>query len=147
MSPRHIGALTAMLGLLCVPAHADDANGSAGGAATGLRPTAAPSWQTAQFSATLEGAAAPDPLSDISRDTLAPNDGWAADGGGTTGGSTAGCAHVVSGGRGLHHADNSGSQCALTADVGWTPTLHAKIDSAETADRAVARGAGAGRLT
>ncbi|RSN95642.1 hypothetical protein DMH26_21270 [Streptomyces sp. WAC 05379] len=102
-----------MSGLPCVPAHAD---GSAGGAATGLRPTAAPSWRAAQFPAPLEGAAAPAPLSD-------------------TGGSTAEDAHVV-----------SGSERDLTADVGWTPTLHSKIDSAEAADRAVARGAGAGRL-
>ncbi|CCK30994.1 putative secreted protein [Streptomyces davaonensis JCM 4913] len=29
---------------------------------------------------------------------------------------------------------------------GWTPTLHTKIDSAAAADRAVARGAGAGRI-
>jgi hypothetical protein len=34
----------------------------------------------------------------------------------------------------------------FTADAGWTPTLHTKIDSAEAADRAVARGAGAGRI-
>lgn len=112
MRLRHIGALTAMSGLLCVPAHVDDANGSAGGAATGLRPTAAPSWQAAQFPAPLEGAAAPDAV-----DLLA-----------------------------VYNAYNSGSERDLTADVGWTPTLHTKIDSAETADRAVARGAGAGRL-
>ncbi|MFD5012613.1 hypothetical protein [Streptomyces chartreusis] len=104
MRLRHIGALTAMSGPLRVPAHADDANGSAGSAATGLRSTETPSWLVAQFPAPLKGAAAPDPLSDISRDTLAPN------------------------------------------DVGRTPTLHTKIDSAGAADRAVARGAGAGRL-
>ncbi|MFF4032532.1 hypothetical protein ACFYZ2_22760 [Streptomyces sviceus] len=34
----------------------------------------------------------------------------------------------------------------LTADGGWTPTLHTKIDSAEATDREVARGAGAGRM-
>ena len=34
----------------------------------------------------------------------------------------------------------------IEADVGWTPTLHQKIDSAVRADREVARGAGAGRL-
>ena len=43
------------------------------------------------------------------------------------------------------HAYNSGSERDLTADVGWTPTLHTKIDSAEAADREVAHGAGAGR--
>ncbi len=47
----------------------------------------------------------------------------------------------------IHNAYNSGSERDLTADVGWTPTLHTKIDSADTADREVARGAGAGRLT
>ncbi|MFJ4363875.1 hypothetical protein ACIP4S_06885 [Streptomyces chartreusis] len=83
---------------------------------------------------------------DIGRDTLAPDDGRAADGGGTAGGSTADDAHVVSGGRGRFHAYNSGSERDLAADVGRTPTLHSKIDSAGTADRAVARGAGAGRL-
>ncbi|GHH89208.1 hypothetical protein GCM10017771_38500 [Streptomyces capitiformicae] len=31
-------------------------------------------------------------------------------------------------------------------DVGWTPTLHQEIDSAERADREVAQGAGAGRI-
>ncbi|WP_327694046.1 pectate lyase family protein [Streptomyces sp. NBC_00459] len=47
----------------------------------------------------------------------------------------------------IYNAYNSGSERDLTADVGWTPTLHTKIDSADTADREVARGAGAGRLT
>ncbi|MFH8411623.1 polysaccharide lyase family 1 protein [Streptomyces collinus] len=46
----------------------------------------------------------------------------------------------------IHNAYNSGSERDLTADVGWTPTLHGRIDSAEEADRAVARGAGAGRI-
>ncbi|WP_155054939.1 pectate lyase family protein [Streptomyces blattellae] len=46
----------------------------------------------------------------------------------------------------IYNAYNSGSERDLTADVGWTPTLHTKIDSAERADREVARGAGAGRL-
>ncbi|ELP63330.1 polysaccharide lyase family 1 protein [Streptomyces turgidiscabies] len=47
----------------------------------------------------------------------------------------------------IYNAYNSGSERDLTADVGWTPTLHTKIDSADTADREVARGAGAGRRT
>ncbi|MCZ0989854.1 pectate lyase family protein [Streptomyces diastatochromogenes] len=46
----------------------------------------------------------------------------------------------------IHNAYNSGSERDLTADVGWTPTLHGKIDSAAVADREVARGAGAGRI-
>ena len=46
----------------------------------------------------------------------------------------------------IHNAYNSGSERDLTADVGWTPTLHAQIDSAAVADREVARGAGAGRI-
>ncbi|MFI7497013.1 polysaccharide lyase family 1 protein [Streptomyces sp. NPDC049687] len=46
----------------------------------------------------------------------------------------------------IHNAYNSGSERDLTADVGWTPTLHGKIDSAEVADREVAHGAGAGRI-
>jgi pectate lyase len=46
----------------------------------------------------------------------------------------------------IHNAYNSGSERDLTADVGWTPTLHTKIDSAAVADREVARGAGAGRI-
>ncbi|MFJ9149245.1 polysaccharide lyase family 1 protein [Streptomyces sp. NPDC102270] len=46
----------------------------------------------------------------------------------------------------IHNAYNSGSERDLTADVGWTPTLHTKIDSAEAADRQVAHGAGAGRI-
>ncbi|WP_327716359.1 pectate lyase [Streptomyces sp. NBC_00490] len=46
----------------------------------------------------------------------------------------------------INNAYNSGSERDLTADVGWTPTLHTKIDSAEAADREVARGAGAGRI-
>lgn len=60
----------------------------------------------------------------ISRDARAANDGRAAADGGTTGGST---------------ADDG-------AGAGGTPTLHGKTDSAERADRAVARGEGAGRL-
>ncbi|CAM5360502.1 pectate lyase family protein [Streptomyces aurantiogriseus] len=46
----------------------------------------------------------------------------------------------------IHNAYNSGSERDLTADVGWTPNLHTKIDSAAVADREVARGAGAGRI-
>ncbi|KOX00165.1 pectate lyase [Streptomyces sp. NRRL B-1140] len=46
----------------------------------------------------------------------------------------------------IYNAYNSGSERDLTADVGWTPTLHGRIDSAREADRAVARGAGAGRI-
>ncbi|MFD7242698.1 pectate lyase family protein [Streptomyces massasporeus] len=46
----------------------------------------------------------------------------------------------------IHNAYNSGSERDLTADVGWTPALHGPIDSARVADRAVARGAGAGRI-
>ncbi|MEU9171430.1 pectate lyase [Streptomyces sp. NPDC048420] len=46
----------------------------------------------------------------------------------------------------IYNAYNSGSERDLTADVGWTPTLHTKIDSAAVADREVARGAGAGRM-
>jgi pectate lyase len=54
-------------------------------------------------------------------------------------------ADLVGSGNGsaLHH---SGGERDLTADAGRTPTLHTKIDSAETADRQVARGAGAGRI-
>jgi pectate lyase len=46
----------------------------------------------------------------------------------------------------IEAAYNSGSERDLTADGGWAPTLHTKIDSAEAADREVARGAGAGRI-
>ncbi|MFF5956522.1 pectate lyase family protein [Streptomyces luteogriseus] len=46
----------------------------------------------------------------------------------------------------IHNAYNSGSERDLTADVGWTPTLHGRIDSTQEADRAVTRGAGAGRI-
>ncbi|MGW2519529.1 pectate lyase family protein [Streptomyces sp. NPDC001617] len=46
----------------------------------------------------------------------------------------------------IYDAYNSGSERDLTADVGWTPTLHGKIDSAGAADREVAHGAGAGRI-
>ncbi|MFI8951325.1 polysaccharide lyase family 1 protein [Streptomyces sp. NPDC053750] len=46
----------------------------------------------------------------------------------------------------IHNAYNSGSERDLTADVGWTPVLHGPVDGAAEADRAVARGAGAGRL-
>ncbi|MFD7461821.1 MULTISPECIES: pectate lyase family protein [unclassified Streptomyces] len=46
----------------------------------------------------------------------------------------------------IYNAYNSGSERDLTADVGWTPALHGTIDSAAKADRAVAHGAGAGRV-
>jgi pectate lyase len=46
----------------------------------------------------------------------------------------------------LNNAYNSGSERDLTGDVGWTPVLHGPVDSAAAADRAVARGAGAGRI-
>lgn len=47
----------------------------------------------------------------------------------------------------IHDAHDSASERDLPADVGWTPTLHQKIDSAGRADREVAHGAGAGRTT
>lgn len=120
---------------------------------------------------------------DIGRDPLAADDGRAAAGGGTTGGSLADDAPVLTvrtrnepvraldGGSAtpktngtaphqkgtlfsgypvdllaIHHAYDSGTERDLTADVGWTPTLHQKIDSAGEADREAARGAGAGRI-
>ncbi|MGW0184842.1 pectate lyase family protein [Streptomyces sp. NPDC003362] len=46
----------------------------------------------------------------------------------------------------IYNAYNSGSERDLTADVGWTPALHGTVDSAAKADRAVAHGAGAGRV-
>ncbi|MFF8842283.1 polysaccharide lyase family 1 protein [Streptomyces sp. NPDC015127] len=46
----------------------------------------------------------------------------------------------------IHNAYNSGSERDLTADVGWTPALHGRVDSAQRADHDVARGAGAGRI-
>ncbi|MEU0109268.1 pectate lyase [Streptomyces sp. NPDC006251] len=46
----------------------------------------------------------------------------------------------------IYNAYNSGSERDLTDDVGWTPVLHGPVDSAAAADRAVARGAGAGRI-
>ncbi|MBC9726905.1 polysaccharide lyase family 1 protein [Streptomyces sp. TRM68367] len=46
----------------------------------------------------------------------------------------------------IYNAYNSGSERDLTADVGWTPTLHGTIDSAARADKEVARGAGSGRI-
>ncbi|WP_030617806.1 hypothetical protein [Streptomyces achromogenes] len=46
----------------------------------------------------------------------------------------------------LHNDYNSGSERDLTADAGRAPVLHGGIDSAAPADRAVARGAGAGRI-
>jgi pectate lyase len=45
----------------------------------------------------------------------------------------------------VHYAYDSGRERDPAADVGRPPTLHTKIDSAEAADREVARGAGAGR--
>ncbi|MEU8676496.1 pectate lyase [Streptomyces sp. NPDC048560] len=45
----------------------------------------------------------------------------------------------------IYNAYNSGSERDLTADVGWTPTLHGPVDSAARAAADVARGAGAGR--
>lgn len=46
----------------------------------------------------------------------------------------------------IYNAYNSGSERDLGTDVGWSPALHGRIDSAAAADRAVARGAGAGRM-
>ncbi|MFJ8670072.1 polysaccharide lyase family 1 protein [Streptomyces sp. NPDC093600] len=45
----------------------------------------------------------------------------------------------------LNNSYNSGSERDLTPDVGWVPALHGPVDSAREADRAVARGAGAGK--
>jgi pectate lyase len=46
----------------------------------------------------------------------------------------------------INNSYNSGSERDLTADVGWVPALHGRVDSAAKADRDVARGAGAGEL-
>lgn len=46
----------------------------------------------------------------------------------------------------VYNSYNSGSERDLTADTGWTPTLHGPVDDALRADREVARHAGAGRL-
>jgi hypothetical protein len=45
-----------------------------------------------------------------------------------------------------HQSGTLGSERDLAADADRPPTLHTKIDSAEAADRQVARGAGAGRI-
>lgn len=47
----------------------------------------------------------------------------------------------------LNNSYNSGSERDLTADVGWKPVLHGPVDTAERADRDVARHAGAGRVS
>lgn len=46
----------------------------------------------------------------------------------------------------INNAYNSGSERDLTADVGWVPASHGRVDSAERADHDVRRGAGAGRI-
>lgn len=46
----------------------------------------------------------------------------------------------------VHGAHDGAGERHLAADAGRTPTLHGKIDSAATADRTAARGAGAGRI-
>jgi pectate lyase len=46
----------------------------------------------------------------------------------------------------INNSYNSGSERDLTADVGWVPALHGRVDSAAKADRDVARGAGAGEI-
>lgn len=46
----------------------------------------------------------------------------------------------------INNSYNSASERDLTADVGWVPALHGRVDSAAKADRDVARGAGAGEL-
>ncbi|WP_374206495.1 hypothetical protein [Streptomyces sp. WAC04114] len=66
---------------------------------------------------------------DIGRDTLPANDGWAAYGPGTTGGA-ADAEHVFT----------------VTDRAGLVRALDGPIDSAAAAGRAVARGAGAGRI-
>ncbi|MFF3316232.1 polysaccharide lyase family 1 protein [Streptomyces sp. NPDC003035] len=47
----------------------------------------------------------------------------------------------------LNNSYNSGSERDLTPDVGWAPTLHGPVTSAEQADRDVASRAGAGRAS
>ncbi|MFF5441693.1 hypothetical protein [Streptomyces achromogenes] len=46
----------------------------------------------------------------------------------------------------VHNACDSGGERDLTADVRRTPVLRGGTDSAAVAGRAVARGAGAGRM-
>ncbi|MGW1748209.1 hypothetical protein ACWCRD_21890 [Streptomyces sp. NPDC002092] len=127
MRARHLAFGAARLGALCIPAHAESAR-------------------------------------DTSRDTLPADDGWAAHGSGTTGGSAAddarvctatdraGLAGILFNGHpvdllAIYNVYDSGSERDLTAEVSRPPTLHTKIDSAEAADREVAHGAGAGRIS
>ncbi|MER8223427.1 hypothetical protein ABTZ58_23140 [Streptomyces sp. NPDC094143] len=100
---------------------------------------------------------------DLGRGSLPAHDGSASEGPGTTGGAAAEAGHVhkVTDRAGLvraldgrsdtpsllaiHNARDSGSERDPTADAGWTTVLRGPVDSA-AADRAVARGAGAGRI-
>ncbi|WP_309097563.1 hypothetical protein [Streptomyces sp.] len=99
---------------------------------------------------------------DRGRHTVPARDGGASQGPGTTGGTAADTGHVhtvtdraglvraLDGGSdtpsplAIHHVCDSPGERDATADVGWTPAPRRPVGSA-AADRAVARGAGAGR--
>ncbi|MFF1544470.1 hypothetical protein [Streptomyces sp. NPDC058291] len=86
----------------------------------------------------------------LGRETLAAGDGRAAHGAGGNGAAVHRSGTLLDG-RLVHlvaigHAYDSGTRRDVTADVGRTPTLQRKIDSAAAADSEVARGAGAGRI-
>ncbi|OQR63220.1 hypothetical protein B6E66_14965 [Streptomyces maremycinicus] len=95
---------------------------------------------------------------EVAHDVRAADGRRAAPGSGTTRGAAAADAHLTTvddraahlttatDRTGLVRARDGGRERDLTAVVGRTPTLHAKIDSAAVADREAARGAGAGRI-
>jgi pectate lyase len=98
---------------------------------------------------------------DLGRHTVPARDGGASQGPATTGGATAGHVRTVTDRAGLvgaldggsdtpsllavHNACDSRGERDLTAGAGWTPVPRGPVGSAAAADRAVARGAGAGR--
>ncbi|MFF7724694.1 hypothetical protein ACFZDB_35830 [Streptomyces luteogriseus] len=141
MRLRQPDPVCALLGVLRVPAHAE-------GRDIGRDTLPANDGRAAEGAGTTGGAAADNAHVFTVTDRAGPV--RALDGGSDTSKiiKVAGRIDANTDGEGdrLDRAANSGSERDLTADVGWTPTLHGPIDSAQKADRAVARGAGAGRI-
>ncbi|WP_318204189.1 hypothetical protein [Streptomyces sp. SCL15-4] len=156
MRPRHPIPAAAPAGLFRLPAHAGTAR------ATGRDVLAAGDGWAAYGTGTAAGAAAGDahvptvtdraglvraPAHVEAADPVKSRNGSAPHASGTLRGpsrteSGGGC---PVGPLAIHNAYDFGSERDLTADAGRTPVPRGRTDSAAAADRAVARGAGAGR--
>ncbi|GAA2727270.1 hypothetical protein [Streptomyces nogalater] len=127
MRPRHLLPAAAPVGPPCLPAHAGPAHGIS-------RDVLAAADGRAAYAPRARGSAKPGGPQEEARQAERGSPRTES-GGGCPADSLA-----------PHNAYGYGGERDLTADAGWTPVPHGKAGSAAVVGRAVARGAGAGRI-